>query len=156
MIKIFVTVGSQQFQFNRLLKELNKLDNSKYEIFAQIGNSSYMPTNYAYTPFLNPQEFKNHINKADLIITHAGTGAIMNSLKLNKPIIAVARLAKYHEHVDNHQLEIVRLFQQKNYIIGLEEVDNLDKIINECLCHKFETFESNTKVFMDNLKKLID
>ena len=44
---IFVTLGSQKFQFNRLLKAVDELDTDD-EIFAQIGYSNYKPQNYAY------------------------------------------------------------------------------------------------------------
>lgn len=55
---IFVTLGSQKFQFNRLLQKIDELvkeEAIKEEIFAQIGYSDYKPENYQYKDFLNLQ-----------------------------------------------------------------------------------------------------
>ena len=45
---IFITVGSQKFQFNRLLEQIDLLIENKIikeEVFAQIGSSDYIPKN---------------------------------------------------------------------------------------------------------------
>ena len=76
---IFITLGSQKFQFNRLLKAVDEL-NLKEEIFAQIGYSDYIPKNFKYKRFMDRNEFSSYINKSDVIITHGGTGAIMGVL----------------------------------------------------------------------------
>ena len=72
---IFVTLGSQKFQFTRLLKAVDELDTEE-EIFAQIGYSDYKPQHYKYKEFLDREEFAAWEEKADIVITHGGTGAI--------------------------------------------------------------------------------
>ena len=92
---IFVTVGSQKFQFNRLLKEIDKLIEDKIidsDVFAQIGVSDYIPKNYKYIKFLTSEEFNKYLNNCDMVITHAGTGVIVNAVKLEKKVIAIPRL----------------------------------------------------------------
>lgn len=155
-IKIFATVGSQEFQFDRLIKALDMLDKNKYEIFLQSGYSTFFPKNFPYSKFLSKEDFLKKISECDLIITHAGTGAIINSLTANKPVIAVARLKKYGEHVDDHQLEILNTFVQKNYICGFAEILDLDNKIDFALNNDFATFESNTNNFVTNLKIIIN
>ena len=57
---IFITLGSQKFQFNRLLKAVDELvaaGKIKDEVFAQIGYSDYKPTNYKYEQFLDREKF---------------------------------------------------------------------------------------------------
>lgn len=48
--KIFITLGSQKFQFNRLLIAVDKLCEKKVisgeDVFAQTGYSDYVPRNY--------------------------------------------------------------------------------------------------------------
>lgn len=81
---IFVTLGSQKFQFNRLLKEIDILVKEKIikdDVFAQIGYSDYLPQNYQYKKFLNRDEFAEMEGKADVVITHGGTGAIIGAVK---------------------------------------------------------------------------
>ena len=57
---IFITLGSQKFQFNRLLKAVDELvaaGKIKDEVFAQIGYSDYKPMNYKYEQFLDREKF---------------------------------------------------------------------------------------------------
>ena len=52
---IFVTLGSQKFQFNRILMEIDQLIEDKYlteNVFAQTGYSDYEPKHYKYKNFL--------------------------------------------------------------------------------------------------------
>ena len=111
---IFITLGSQKFQFNRLLKAIDELVEQgkiKEEVFAQIGYSDYQPINYKYKQFLDRDEFAAMEGKADIVITHGGTGAIIGAVKKGKKVIAVPRLAKYGEHVDDHQLQLLKEFE---------------------------------------------
>lgn len=81
---ILVTVGSQKFPFNRLLEKIDELVENgtiKEEVFAQIGTSDYIPKNYQYVDFIDQEEFNKKIEEANIVITHAGTGVIVNSLK---------------------------------------------------------------------------
>ena len=103
---IFVCTGSQVYQFNRLLKELDRIaaeGTVKEEIFAQIGASDYRPQHYQYRDFLSPEEFTALQNRAELIISHGGTGALIKASKKGKNIIAGPRLAQFGEHTDDHQ-----------------------------------------------------
>jgi len=91
---IFITLGSQKFQFNRLLKAVDEqvaAGKITDEIFAQIGASDYKPRNYKYKNFLNRDEFAEWISRADIVITHGGTGAIIGAVKNGKRVIAVPR-----------------------------------------------------------------
>ena len=80
---IFVTLGSQKFQFNRLLKAVDELQTDE-KIFAQIGYSDYKPQNYKYKEFLDREEFAAWEQKADIVITHGGTGAIIGAVKIGR------------------------------------------------------------------------
>ena len=103
---IFVTLGSQKFQFNRLLQAIDRIIESgelKGEVFAQTGHSDYVPRHYTYRDFLDREAFANEMSRCDLVITHGGTGAIIGAIKSGKKVIAVPRMAKYGEHVDDHQ-----------------------------------------------------
>lgn len=81
---IFITLGSREYQFDRLLKEVDKLIECGHlneEVFAQIGQSTYIPKMYQYSRFLSKDEFSSFHEKANIIITHGGTGAIVSALK---------------------------------------------------------------------------
>ncbi len=154
--KIFLTVGSQQFQFNRLLEAVDNIDTTKYEIFAQIGYSTYKPKNYEYVDFIDRELFLNKMNEADLVITHAGTGAIVSALKMKKKVLACARLKKYGEHVDDHQRELLKIFVEKNYINELIDTNNIANVIDITLKTNYSKFVSNTEIFIQNLCEIIE
>lgn len=112
---IFITLGSQKFQFNRLLKAVDDLVQRKIikeDVFAQIGYSDYQPQNYSYKKFLDRDEFARMEEKSEIVITHGGTGAIIGAVKKDKKVIAVPRLAKFGEHVDDHQLQLLDEFEK--------------------------------------------
>ena len=57
---IFVTTGSQKFQFNRLLQKIDLLIEEgmiREKVFAQIGVSDYQPKHYEYCRFLDREGF---------------------------------------------------------------------------------------------------
>lgn len=155
---IFVTVGSQKFQFNRLLKEIDKLIEEKNiteEVFAQIGYSDYSPKNYKYKSFLDRNEFTNIMSKCDKVITHGGTGAIIGAVKNEKKVIAVPRLSKYGEHVDDHQLQIIGEFEKMNFIYPIYEIEELGASIRYVDEKKFKQYISNTKRIINSIEQYL-
>lgn len=156
---IFVTLGSQKFQFNRLLKEIDKLVEEgkvKEKIFAQIGYSDYKPKNYDYKEFVDRDEFQKQMSKSDIVITHGGTGAIITAVKQGKKVIAIPRLAKYEEHVDDHQIQIVEEFEKSGIIMAVYDTKDLKKALDNIKNMTFEKYESNTKNIIDDIENFIE
>lgn len=130
---IFVCVGSREYQFDRLLIKIDELIKDgeiKDDVFAQIGQSNYIPKHYAYKRFLSVDEFKEYQKNADLIISHAGTGALVGALKMGKKVIAVPRLAKYGEHIDDHQIQVAEVLDREGYLKCVINMDDLLTAIN--------------------------
>ncbi len=156
---IFISLGTQKFQFNRLLKYIDEKIKSQEiseEVFAQIGYSTYIPQNYEYKDFLDKKEFESIIEKSDLLITHAGVGTIIAAMKHEKPIIVVPRLSKFEEHVDNHQLQIAEAFSSKNIIISNgEKIEDLLDNINKAKKFKFEKYISSNKKIQSIIEDFI-
>ena len=155
---IFITVGSQKFQFNRLLKEIDRLiEENKIteEVFAQTGYSDYKPKNYNYKEFLDREEFNKIIIKCDKVITHGGTGAIVGAVKRGKKVIAVPRLAKYDEHVDDHQLQITQQFSEMNFILSINDINELDHQLKRINNMKFNIYISNTHSIIASIEDFI-
>lgn len=117
---IFVTVGTQPNGFLRCLNEVEQLIdkyNITEEVVAQIGHTDFETTKFKTIRFTGENEFKEYIKNASVVITHAGSGAIFNSIKAGKKIIAMARLHDFNEMADNHQTEIVKKLSEGGYII---------------------------------------
>ena len=155
---IFITLGSQKFQFNRLLKAVDELIENGIitdEVFAQSGYSDYKPRHYSYKQFLDRDEFAECETKADIVITHGGTGAIIGAVKKGKKVIAVPRLAKYGEHVDDHQLQLIAQFKHQNLIYGLVDCSELETALQYVKKHEFNSYESNTGRIIENIERYI-
>lgn len=155
---IFITVGSQKFQFNRLLETIDTLIKNKEiteDVFAQTGYSNYKPKNYKFKDFLDRDEFESAISKCSILVTHGGTGAIVNGLKREKKVIAVPRLKKYKEHVDDHQLQIIHEFDGMNLISAVYDLKDLKDCINTIKDKVFNKYESNTRNIINSIDKFI-
>ena len=155
---IFITVGSQKFQFNRLLEKVDELLRDgviREPVFAQIGYSTYKPKNYAYRDFLKKDEMNSYMEQADLVLTHGGTASIIESVGMGKPVVAAARLASYGEHVDDHQTEIIRKFVQDQIIEGIYEMDELADAIENARNREHKPYISQRTAVIDYLRELI-
>jgi UDP-N-acetylglucosamine transferase subunit ALG13 len=130
-IKIFSTVGST-YPLDRLTKELDAIGkDKKYEIFAQIGESKFIPKNIRSTKFLDYASLKEKIKWADIIISHAGAGSIIDLIASKKRFILFPRLEKYSEAIDDHQLEIARAFNKKYNIPFATKENEIKHFINK-------------------------
>ena len=155
---IFITLGSQKFQFNRLLKAVDEQVASgkiKDEIFAQIGASDYKPQNFRYKDFLNRDEFAGWQEKAEIEITHGGTGAIIGAVKKGKKVIAVPRLKKYGEHVDDHQLQLIGQFKELDLICECQDCDEIWKAIDTVKKTEYKSYQSNTSRIIESIEEFI-
>ena len=155
---IFITLGSQKFQFDRLLKAIDKQVNEgkiTEGVFAQIGASNYKPKGYQYKEFLDRNEFEDRMSKADIVITHGGTGAIIGAVKKGKKVIAVPRLAKYGEHVDDHQLQLIEQFKELDLICECKNCDELWKKVETVKQTKYKIYQTNTDRIIDSIEKSI-
>lgn len=155
---IFVTLGSQKFQFNRILKEIDKLveeGNLTENVFAQIGYSDYKPKNYRFKDFLDRDEFSKMMNMCEIVITHGGTGTIIGSIKRDKKVIAIPRLEKYGEHVDDHQIQIVSQFKKMELILGIYETEELREAISKISRINLKKYVSNTEKIISSLDEYI-
>lgn len=156
---IFVTLGSQKFQFNRLLIEIDRLiEEGKIteKVFAQTGYSDYKPKNYKFNKFLNRDEFNDIMSKCDKVITHGGTGAIIGAIKKRKKVIAIPRLSEFGEHVDDHQLQITKQFSDMNLSKSINKIDELEECLVEIEKLKFNFYVSNTKNILDSIEDFIE
>lgn len=156
---IFITLGSQKFQFNRLLKAIDHLvEDGKIEdeIFAQTGYSDYEPQNYKFKQFLDRDEFSDVVGRSDIVITHGGTGAIIGAVKKGKKVIAVPRRAMYGEHVDDHQLQLVGQFRALNLICECRDCEKLGEVLDEVKKRKFNSYQSSTQSIIDSIDSFIN
>lgn len=156
---ILVTLGTQDKTFVRLLDEIDMLINKgiiQDKVIVQAGFTKYSSDNMEIFDLIPQDEFNNLMSKADLVITHGGVGNIISALEKNKKVIAVPRLAKYGEHINDHQTQIIAKFNDLGYIIGLQDVDELDRAIKEVKKFKPQKFVHDNSKMLSLVSKLID
>ncbi len=156
---IFVTVGTQKFPFDRLLKMVDiavGTNGFPDSVYAQIGTGKYVPHNYGYTDFCSNDIFVKMIEDCDLIITHSGVGTIMKGLEKNKPVIVVPRLAKYGEHVDDHQLQLIEQFKNLNLICGCTDIECLGEALETVDKTQYKSYQGNAERIIENIESFIE
>lgn len=135
---ILVTLGTQKFQMDRLIRAVDKLaETVSEEVFVQSGNSTYVPEHCKSKNFVDAQEFQKMIEECSILITHSGVGTIMRGIGAGKPVVVVPRLAKYHEHVDDHQVQIAEAFASKGCVLCCTDLAKLEETVQEARTYSF-------------------
>ena len=96
------------------------------------------------------------MGKAYIVITHGGTGAIIGAVKKEKKVIAVPRLAKYGEHVDDHQLQLIKQFDDLNLICPCQDTNKLEIALDTVQGTKYNSYESNTIKIITSIEDYIE
>ncbi|MBR0428072.1 MAG: beta(1,3)galactosyltransferase EpsH [Clostridia bacterium] len=141
---IFVMLGTQNNDFHRLLDEIEKnIENGNIneEVIVQAGFTKYESDKMRIFDVISKENLEDLIKKADLIITHAGVGSIEMSLEQNKKVIAVPRLKKFKEHVNDHQKDIEGEFNKRGWLVGINDVSELGialKNVRDFIPKKYE------------------
>ena len=156
---IFVTLGTQDKNFDRLLEAIDreiKKGNIKGKVVVQAGNTSFESKNMEIFDLISQEEFEDLMKKCDLLITHGGVGSILSGLSHGKKVIAAARLSKYKEHINDHQVQIIEDFAKKGYILELKDFSKLDEVIKKSKKFKPKKYKSNTNNMIKLLEDYID
>lgn len=121
---IFVTVGTNEAPFDRLLEAVRTLTGD--EIVVQHGSSSVRPANAARClDFLLFDDLVEEMRAARVVVTHAGIGSIMTALSCGKRPVVVPRLARFREAVDDHQLPVARRLETVGLVTVVEDLSGL-------------------------------
>ena len=156
---IFVTLGTQDKPFKRLLKEVDECIEKgiiKDTVIVQAGYTKYKSDNMVIHDYLDMDEFEEYMNKADLIICHGGVGSILGGLNKKKRVIAAPRLSKFKEHVNDHQIQIIDNFIKRGYIVGVRDVSELPAAIKKVKNFTPIPYKSNRNEMIKLIEKLID
>lgn len=108
---ILVTVGTNQYDFDRVFKMLYQqplYSSDKVRWVIQKGHNSltHEPKNGQVVDMITRDEMGELVRQASLVISHCGIGSINQMLSFQKKVIFVPRVARYNEFSDDHQLQI--------------------------------------------------
>ncbi len=156
---ILVTLGTQDKPFTRLLDAIQKEiknGNIKDKVVVQAGCTKYETDDMEMFDLIPIEDFDKLMSECDLLITHGGVGSIITGLKYNKKVIAVPRLAKYGEHINDHQKQIIDKFNDAGNIIGVEDLNELDQALKKVKKFKPKKYKSNTTNMIKLVERLIE
>jgi UDP-N-acetylglucosamine transferase subunit ALG13 len=124
--------GTHDQGFDRLIKAVDELaKNYRERIFVQTGNSTIKPKNCEWKKFLNGSEREQKIKQSSLIITHGGSGSIIDSLRNGKKTVVVPREKRFNEHSNDHQFDLAEALHKQKKVIMCTDVDNLSEAIEQ-------------------------
>lgn len=160
---IFVTVGTHEQPFNRLIKKIDELvanGDIKEKVIIQTGFSTYVPQNCEAHKMMSFDEMQGALKKARIVITHGGPSSFIEALQFGKVPIVVPRQEKFHEHVNNHQVEFTKLIaKQMNNIIPVYQITQLKETIenyNRIITTKKTGESSNNGKFIRKFEIIVD
>lgn len=130
---IFVTVGTHEQPFNRLVKSIDDLKKNgviKEEVIIQTGFSTYEPQFCKWSKLIPYQDMIKNIEMAHIVITHGGPASFIMPLQVGKIPIVVPRQYRFGEHVNDHQVEFTNsVAKRMGGIIPVQDVSQLADII---------------------------
>lgn len=160
---IFVTVGTHEQPFNRLLKCIDKMVEDgkiKEEVIMQKGYTDYEPKHCKSSKLIPYEEMQENIKKARIVVTHGGPASFLDPLKYGKIPVVVPRKKEFNEHVNNHQLEFSKEVESrmKNIIVAETDEEIIDAIVNydKKIKKLNNKNNSNNKQFNEKLEKEIE
>lgn len=159
---VFVTVGTHEQPFNRLIKEVDRLKGEgiiEDEVVMQTGFSTYEPVHCKWSRLIPYEEMNANIEKAGIVITHGGPASFLAPLQIGKIPIVVPRQKRYGEHVNDHQLEFCKAVEERmRNIIVVEDVKMLSEIVHnygEYGAVRESGAISHNQVFNEQLEELV-
>jgi UDP-N-acetylglucosamine transferase subunit ALG13 len=120
---IFVTVGTHQQPFDRLLGALGELDAG--ELVVQYGPAEPPPGVARAEPYMPFERVLTCMREAETVITHAGVGSILCARREGHVPLVVPRRHDLGEHVDDHQAELTRALEPRGGIVAVWDVAEL-------------------------------
>jgi UDP-N-acetylglucosamine transferase subunit ALG13 len=123
---ILVSVGTHFQRFERLVASMDELAaRSPETVIIQTGFTPYRPAHAQWFPFKERAEMEALIRQARVLVTHGGAGSLITGLRLGTPIVAVPRLRRYGEHVDDHQVELIEALARQGKIVAVYDLAGL-------------------------------
>lgn len=154
---IFVTVGTHYQGFERLVRKMDEIAAEiDEEVVMQTGYTEYQPQNAKWFRFKDYDEILDIYKSANIIVSHAGAGTLLDSLSFEKQIIVVPRLKKFNEHIDDQQLELAEALENSGRAAAVYDIEKLEEVINNTVLNTFN--EPNIKLsnFLEDYLKGIE
>lgn len=159
---IFVTVGTHEQPFDRLIQKVDEIKRDgiiNEDVIMQTGFSTYEPRYCQWRKLIPYQEMIKNVADARIVITHGGPASFVMPLQVGKTPIVVPRQHQFNEHVNDHQVEFARNVDQRmRNIILVEDIERLGDIIadyDQIVAGMGQGISSNNAEFCKNLEGIV-
>lgn len=160
---IFVTVGTHEQPFNRLIQKIDQLKKDgiiEEDVFIQTGFSTYESKYCQWSKLIAYQDMIQYVKDARIVITHGGPASFIMPLQIGKIPIVVPRQKQFGEHVNDHQIEFARnVAERMGTIIPVEDIETLGDIIinyDQIVAGMGVRMSSNNSKFNEKLEKIVE
>lgn len=157
---IFVTVGTHEQQFNRLVAFMDKwAEFHDEEVVIQTGFSTYKPKKARWQKLFSFKEMDELVNGARIVITHGGPSSFIAPLRIGKIPIVIPRQKEYDEHINNHQVRFCKQVAERNgniYVVNqIEELSDLLENYDARIKDMKADSNNNNEKFCQELEKIV-
>ena len=160
---IFVTVGTHEQPFDRLIKKVDELkrdDVIQEDVVMQTGFSTYEPKYCQWSKLIPYQQMVKNVQTARIVISHGGPASFIMPLQIGKTPIVVPRQHKFEEHINDHQVEFAKnVAERMGTIIPVEDITQLGKIItnyDQIVAGMGKGMSSNNAKFCEDFEKIVN
>ena len=160
---IFVTVGTHEQQFNRLVQcvdELKIKNDIREDVIIQKGYSTYEPRECECSDFFPYKEMVSMVEKARIVIAHGGPSSFIMPLQIGKIPIVVPRRKEFDEHINDHQLNFCKaVAERQGNILVVEDIDKLGEAIakyDDIVAAMPREMKSNNEIFCKSLGQIVE
>ncbi|MBU3958131.1 MAG: beta-1,4-galactosyltransferase [Nanoarchaeota archaeon] len=158
---IFVSLGTHERPFFRLAREMDRLSREgriRDKIVAQLGFTDYKfkSPRIKAEKYMSQKKFDKSFKGAEIIITHGGSGNILDAISQGKPVVAVPRLSKFGEHVNDHQLQIVKEMEKLGNVFAVYDIEKLFEAIEKAKTAGAKKAKRNTPEIFGIIEKTLE
>lgn len=160
---IFVTVGTHEQPFNRLIQKIDELKKDgiiNEDVIIQTGFSTYEPKYCQWSKLIPYQQMVKNVADARIVITHGGPASFIMPLQIGKTPIVVPRQHQFNEHVNDHQVEFAKAVSKRmGTIIPIIDIVQLQDTIrnyDQIVASMTSGLSSNNAEFNRQLEKMVE
>jgi len=124
---LFVTTGTDRLPLDRVVRWVDDwLEDRSGTVRCLVQRGpSERPSHAESEPYLPYDRFLAELEKADIVVCHAGTGSIMMCRRLGRIPIVVPRRQRFGEAVDDHQVSFARRMADQGEVVLADSRDSL-------------------------------
>lgn len=160
---IFVTVGTHEQPFDRLVKKIDELKRDgviREDVFIQTGFSTYEPRYCRWSKLIPYADMVKYVAEARIVITHGGPASFIMPLQIGKVPVVVPRQSRFGEHVNDHQVVFAEnVAERMENIIPVFEIETLAQILSEyehIVSHMRKDIQSNNQIFNARIQSIAE